>query len=263
MKQEREQGGLAVIEDAPKPLIPAAAPGNLLQAIAVAASNPAMDMDRAERLFKMHQELVAKQAEADWNAAMARAQAKIQPIANNKSNSHTSSRYADLAAINAVIVPLYASEGLSISFNSGPCETQGWYRTIAKVSHSAGHTREYHLDLPLDDAGAKGGINKTGVQAMGSTSSYARRYLERMIFNLSTGDDNDGNKSKDAPKSEKVDPKQVADWDSAVEVCDDLDKLKELGAVITAACQKMNDLDTYNLMKGKVAARRSVLKAAK
>ncbi len=263
METVTEKNGIAVVEDPQRRQVAQQAqPTTLLAAIAAAASNPAMDMDRAERLFKMHQELVAREAEAAWNAAMARAQQKIQPIVSNRENTHTKSRYADLAAINAVIVPMYAAEGLSISFNSGPCETQGWFRTIATVSHSAGHSKEYHLDLPLDDVGAKGTTNKTGVQAMGSTNSYARRYLERMIFNLATGDDNDGNKPE-PEESTKISDQQIADWDSALEVETDREKLKALSVSITAACNAAKDLDSYNLMKKKYQARVKQLTEAK
>jgi hypothetical protein len=260
----QEKSGLHVVEQPHKQQLPASreAPTSLLQAIAVAASNPAFDVDKVERLWAMQQQIVAQQTKASWNAAMARAQANMQPIVNNKENSHTKSRYADLAAINAIIVPIYAAEGLSISFNSGASQADGWYRTVAKVAHADGHSEEYHLDLPLDDAGAKGGVNKTGVQAMGSTSSYARRYLERMIFNLSTGDDNDGNKEKGDEKP-KITDEQKADWDSAIEAETDVEKLKALGASITKACNEAKDLDTYNLMKKKYQSRMAVIKEAK
>lgn len=186
-------------EDRSLPTAPAASSaGNatsLLVAIERAATNPATDMDKMERLFKMHQQMVAQEAEAAFNAAMARAQAKIMPVANNATNSQTNSKYAKLAAINRDIAPIYAAEGLSVSFNSADCPIEGWKRTVAIVSHAAGHSRQHHIDLPLDNVGAKGSVNKTDVHATGSTSSYARRYLICLIFNVTTEDDDDGNKA--------------------------------------------------------------------
>lgn len=166
---------------------------SLLQAITSAAANKDVDIDKMRQLFEMHKEMVAIEAEAAFNAALARAQAKIEPIAAKAYNSQTQSYYAKLAAINKAIVPIYTAEGISISFGTADCPKEGWYRTVAIVSHGAGHSREYHLDLPPDDVGIKGTANKTQVHAAGSTSSYARRYLVCMIFNVSTGDDNDGN----------------------------------------------------------------------
>lgn len=181
---------------------------SLLQAITAAASNPQTDIEKMERLFAMHQKMVAQEAEAAFNAAMARAQASIVPIATNAENSHTHSRYAKLEAINRQIVPIYTKEGLSISFDTADAPIQGWQRTIATVSHAQGHSRQYHLDLPPDGEGAKGTTNKTLVQATGSTNSYARRYLTNMIFNVSTFDDQDGNRPKNEvepdPEGKKI-----------------------------------------------------------
>lgn len=167
----------------------------LLTAITQASTNPNVDMDKMERFFAMHKELVAIEAKKQFNDAMARAQAKIEPVATNAENTHTHSKYAKLSAINRAIVPIYTAEGLSVTFNTGKTDLPGCIRILATVSHAAGHCQEYHLDLPLDDAGAKGNANKTGVQATGSTNSYGRRYLTMMIFNVATHDDNDGNKT--------------------------------------------------------------------
>ncbi len=194
--------------------------GGLLTAITQAATNPQMDMDKVERMFKMHQVMVAQDAEAAFNDAMARTQTKIAPIVTDADNDHTHSRYATLAAINKAIVPIYSAEGLSVSFNTETKNDadpipEGWMRTIALVSHKQGHTRSYHLDLPPDGVGAKGNTNKTGVQAAGSTNEYARRYLTRMIFNISTFDDNDGNddtpRKRGAGEKRETEPKGYSD----------------------------------------------------
>lgn len=197
---------------------------SLLQAITSAASNKDVDIEKMERLFAMHQQMVKTEAEAAFNAALSRAQSKIGPVAAKAHNSQTQSYYAKLAAVNKVITPVYTAEGLSISFGTADCPKDGWYRTVAIVSHAAGHTREYHLDLPPDDVGIKGTANKTQVHAAGSTSSYARRYLVCMIFNVSTGDDNDGNGATGTRQDEATpDPEGKA----ALEACGSMRKLTE------------------------------------
>lgn len=213
------------------PVLPVSQPTTLLEAISRAAADPATDMDKMERLFAMHQQMVKQQAEVAFNGAMARAQANMIPIATNAENSHTKSRYAKLEAINREIVPIYTSEGLSISFDTGEAPAPGWMRTIAHVSHAEGHTRQYHLDLPPDGVGAHGNANKTGVQAAGSTSSYARRYLTNLIFNISTFDDNDGNHSK-----KMVEPD--AEGKKLLEACGSIDALKKVWQGLTAEQRK-------------------------
>jgi len=166
---------------------------SLLEAISRAASDPATDMDKMERLFAMHEKLVAHQAEVSFNVALAQAQSEIITVVKNKTNEHTRSRYADLDTIINAISPIYTSHGFSISFNTEDCATANVLRVLAVLSHSSGHSRQYKLDAPLDEAGSGGKVNKTRIQATGSTNSYARRYLICMIFNVTTADDNDGN----------------------------------------------------------------------
>lgn len=195
----RDEKALPAIQSAGKA-------GSLLQAIERVASNPAMDIEKIERLFAMHQQLMAREAEAAFNGAMARAQARIVPVVANRRNAHTNSMYADLGAIAKVIAPLYTAEGLSISFDADrpalgsdgkPLNPppEGWFRTIAIVSHSGGHSRLHHIDLPSDEAGVKGNANKTPIQGVVSMTTYGRRCLTCMVFNVSTGDD-DGNSDK-------------------------------------------------------------------
>lgn len=211
--------------------VPDAQPTSLIQAIASAASNPHVDMDRAERLFAMHQKMVAQQAEASFNDAMARAQSNMVPVITNRTNTHTNSKYANLAAIAKAIQPMYTAEGLSISFDSNrpvlghdgnpiAPPLSGWFRTVGIVSHSAGHSRLHHIDLPSDDVGARGNTNKTAIQGVVSMTTYGRRVLECMVFNVAV-EDSDGNAPKGNPKNagqEKeppgkplYQPKQVTD----------------------------------------------------
>lgn len=208
---------------------------SLLQAIERVASNPDIDIEKIERMFAMHQKLVAQEAEAAFNAAMARAQAQIAPVARNAYNEHTRSGYAKLDAIHRMILPIYPKEGLSISFDTGECPTAGWMRTLAFVSHSAGHTRQYHIDLPPDEAGSAGKVNKTKVQAAGSTNEYARRYLTLMIFNLSTFDDKDGNAST-KPKEEAEEPD--AEGKKLLEACASIAALQAAWKKLTVAQRK-------------------------
>lgn len=214
-----EQPGIIALPDpsfslrgrdlAAKPL-PSAAPGALLQAITTIAADPAVDIEKIERLWLMHKEMMRQQAESAFAGALARAQANILPIFKNRANTHTRSTYADLASINAAIVPIYTAEGLSLTYdtetrNESDPIPEGKARTIAILYHESGFSRRYHLDLVPDSAGSQGTVNKTPVQAAGSTNEYARRYLARMIFNLSTTDDredDDGNGDKGDGKGE-------------------------------------------------------------
>jgi hypothetical protein len=148
----------------------------------------------------MHKEMMDREASQAFNDAMARAQAKIQPIAatgatttrractrrspRSTTPSRRSTRRGALGLLRHVL--RRARQGSA----AARCRQGARDRLLLAPRRPQ---RKYHLDGALDDAGKDGTKNKTGIQAMGSTVSYLRRYLVCMIFNVSTDDDNDGN----------------------------------------------------------------------
>lgn len=181
----------AVIQSQPEPQSETAA---LIQAIERAAINPAVDVDKMERLFALQERMITRNAEMAFNAAMRAVQEELPTVYRNKENTQTNSFYADLEALNLAIVPIYTKHGFSLSFGTGDATREGHERVTCICSHVAGHSRPYFCDVPLDLAGLKGNANKTHTHAFGSTMSYGRRYLTMLIFNITlTNEDNDGN----------------------------------------------------------------------
>lgn len=250
--------------DVPAPL--QAAPANLMQALAVAASDPRMDVAKVKELFAMHRELQDREAVQAFADAMARAQSGIQPIAKDRRNEHTKSWYATLAAIVDEITPVYTAEGLAISFDTFnperdkelPPIEKGWVRVIAIVSHRGGHARKYHLDGPLDDAGKDGTKNKTGIQAMGSTVSYLRRYLVCMIFNVATADDDDGNGGSNGER--RMDEKKLADHLANIDAAADEAGLMKAFGLAWNAAEDLKDKSAQRLLIQHRDARKKALK---
>ncbi|WP_373237745.1 ERF family protein [Cohaesibacter celericrescens] len=164
----------------------------LMSMIANAASDPNSDIDKMERLYAMFEKAKSMEAEQKFNEALAKAQSEILPISKNKFNDQTKSRYANLEAVLLAVTPVITRHGFSMSFGNEPSTLDGHYRVTCKLSHSAGHSRDYQADLPADTTGIAGKTNKTGIHGFGSTIAYGRRYLESMIWNIATSDD-DGN----------------------------------------------------------------------
>src|SRR5262245_18889131 len=79
--------------------VPATQPNNLMQALAIAAADPRMDVAKVEKLWVMHKEMMDREREALFNEAMVKAQSNIEPVAKDRRNDHTKSTYATLAAI--------------------------------------------------------------------------------------------------------------------------------------------------------------------
>jgi len=174
---------------------PQAAEGTtLLSVISRAASDPNVDIGKMERLMAMHRDMQQQQAEADFNAAMARVQSVMSRIGTDKHNSQTHSDYATYAKLDRELRPMYSKEGFALSFGTDAVEAENIVRVTCHVSHTAGFTRKYLIDMPSDGKGAKGGDVMTKTHATGAAASYGQRYLLKSIFNVAVGEeDTDGN----------------------------------------------------------------------
>ncbi len=166
----------------------------ILTVIARAASDPAVDVEKMERLLAMQERVLSRNAESAFNEAMRLAQSELGQVSTDAQNLQTKSKYATYAALDAAARPVYTRHGFSVSYDTGDGAPEGYMRVLAYVSHSAGHTRTYRADIPSDGKGAKGGDVMTKTHAFGAGASYGQRYLLKLIFNIAIGEyDNDGN----------------------------------------------------------------------
>jgi hypothetical protein len=180
---------------------------NVMNAVERIATNPDADIEKLERLLDMQERVMNKQAEQDFFSAMASCQESMPAVIKDKQNNQTNSSYASFENLNKTIKPTYTDHGFSLSFGTDNSPIDGHMRITCDVFHRGGHTKHYFVDMPLDNAGIKGSINKTGVHAIGSTMSYGKRYLATLIFNITIADqDNDA----------QIDLNQ---WVDAIEAC--------------------------------------------
>lgn len=166
--------------------------------------DPSIPIDRLEQMLAMKERMEdraredqEREAKKAFFAAMSACQSEIPVVAKKRRNIHTNSNYADLAAIEEHAMPIIHKHGFAVSFQPDGYNEKGELRILWEISHSEGHARNGVGEIPVDGAGSQGKVNKTGTQAFGSTATYGRRYLLCMLFNISTGDDNDGNKPKE------------------------------------------------------------------
>ena len=161
----------------------------ILSVIERAARDPAVDIDKMERLMAMHERMLARQAKAAYNAALAEMQPKLPAISQHGEIKHGDkliSKYARWEDIVEVITPILGAHGFALSFRVGRDADQRLITGI--LSHRGGHSEETTLSLPIDNSGAK-----NNVQGVGSTTSYGKRYVTQALLNLvSRGEDDDG-----------------------------------------------------------------------
>ena len=156
------------------------------------ARDPSVPMERIQGLMEMIRELRREQAEEAFNEAMAETQQDITSVARDSFNPQTRSKYASYHAVDKAIRPAYTRHGMSVSFDEGDGAPENYIRVIAFVAKGR-HTRTYHYDSPVVTKGLKGNDMMTLTHGRSSAVTYGKRYLVGMIFNLSTGEDDDGN----------------------------------------------------------------------
>lgn len=228
--------------------------GGLLAVIERAARDPSVDMDKMERLLEMQERVHARHAKAAFSEALATLQPDLpiitergKIIVREKTNSGKrdgdilqETSYALWEDINEAVRPLLAEHGFSLSFRTG-MHTDGRVTVTGVLSHRLGHSEETMIILPHDSSGSK-----NAVQAIGSSTSYGKRYTAMALLNItSKGEDDDGigatpvvhEKPTDAPFPQGPAHNKTAlktmgrEFWRDVESCDDPD---QLGALIAS-----------------------------
>lgn len=164
-----------------------------------AAANPAIDVEKMERLLAMQERVLARNAEAEFNSAMAEMQERLPDVTEKGAivvNGEVRSKYATFEDINDVAKPVLARYGFAMSFR---VKIEGSAVAVTGIlMHRSGHREETTMVLPADTSGLK-----NSVQALGSSTAYGKRYVMCALLNITTrGEDDDGKKGGVKPISE-------------------------------------------------------------
>ena len=154
-------------------------------------------------LYHIERDRVKRDA---FNQAMALVQSEITQVRATGRNPTFNNPYARLEDLDRDARHIYSAHGFNVRYGSAlsdksvPAPSPGEIRIVLTISHSAGYSEEHHLDGPKDtQTGARG---RTGIQAVGSTVTYLRRYLLQMVLNLvqaGNPDDDDGEATRRSP----------------------------------------------------------------
>lgn len=147
-----------------------------------ASRDPAVDIDKLERLMQMSERVTARNAKSAYFAALSEMQEHLPVIGERgeiKIGSGKPQTYALWEDINEAIKPALSSYGFALSFRTGREADRIVVTGI--LSHREGHTEETTMHLPLDASGSK-----NAVQAVGSSTSYGKRYTAGALLNLTS-----------------------------------------------------------------------------
>lgn len=198
----------------------------IINVIERAAINPAVDIDKMERLLEMQERIMDRNAKAAYIQALADMQQELPVIAERGGikdrSGRVQSKYALWEDINETIKPILGKHGFALSFRTG---RDGEFTVVTGVlGHRGGHSEETSIHLPADTSGSK-----NSVQAVGSSTSYGKRYTAQALLNLTSGgEDDDG---EGAGGNTFITADQLADIRQ---------QLDGLGADIPAFCRYLN-----------------------
>ena len=215
----------------------------LMNLIAKMASDPSADVPKLERLIALRNEELARRAKAAYDADFVLMKPHLPLVIRTHDNTQTKSKYAKLEDINQVIDPVLSKLGFATT-SKVLAQTDTTVTMLLEVRHREGHAESMELTMPIDDKGAQGTVNKTKIHAISSTITYIKRVGFGALLNISTGDDKDGNGTKEP---QPITVEQAADLDTRVRALGDGYHARFLK---WAKVEKMTDIMDVNYKKG-------------
>lgn len=264
--------------------------GGILAVIERAARDPNVDVDKMERLFAMQERVLAQQAKVAFTEAKIAMRDELPEVTmkgmiripgkDGKAGQETP--FARFEDIHDAVTPVLTRHGFDLKFKNG-LAPDGKVRVTTILSHRGGHEEETYFDLPHDSSGSK-----NSVQAVGSSTSYGKRYGTLSILNIKvSGEDDDGQTASykdtsgepmaraklDGPHASKTALKaEIQKIRNEVRACTDVKMLNALLKAAnptieqaqrdwTALLEGFPDLPEDIGLKGEVAQKRAALSA--
>ncbi|VEJ45229.1 ERF family protein [Bartonella vinsonii] len=158
-----------------------------------------VDMDRLQRLLDLRDQEIKRQNYQSFVSDLSAMQAGYQEIIKNAKNGHTKSTYATLDQYIDAVKDTLAKHRFAL-FSRIKNQTEKNITIEITLSHPSGNEISTEGTFPIDGQGSKNNI-----QSLGSTITYARRYLLGMLLNVaSKEDDKDGNMPKKPACPEQI-----------------------------------------------------------
>lgn len=203
----------------------------ILLMIANAARDPAVDIEKFERLMALRERAGQADARRSFYAALARAKGEFGPILKTRTvdyehsdgQGRTNYRYEELADIGVVVDPILSKHGLSYRHKSS--QEGPRIKVTCILSHEDGYSEENSLEGEADKSG-----KKNPNQSIASTVTYLQRYTLKEGLGIAAGRDDDD--AGGQPADELVDGDDVAYIEQLVrDTASDLPKfLETIGA---------------------------------
>ena len=195
-KTKRKTGTALAVH---RPQAPARPPegASPLEMIIWASRDRTIDAAKLRELVQLRNEEEARAAQRAFSAAFQAAKDEMPVVMKDATNDDNKAKYAKLETVSRAVDPIIRRHGLSLSYGMAESKLQNHYKITCRVRHGAsGYYEDHSLDLPADSVGIKGNPNKTPIQGVSSSVTYARRILKIAIFDVNVANnalpDDDG-----------------------------------------------------------------------
>lgn len=227
----------------------------VLSMIERVAMSKDVDIEKMEKLLDMQERIAMRNAETAFYSDFSEMQVDIPIIYEDgeisytsKSGNNNATRYSTLENILTVVKPIMKKYGFSIFFKTS--STDKTITVIGTLAHRAGYKVETDITLPFDNSGAK-----NGVQAIGSSTSYGKRYVLCALLNIATSkEDDDGNSAM-----QKVD---VTKYITRINNAKDQEELTKIWHLATTETKDKNDLAAHEEIKAYLVNRKKEIEAS-
>jgi len=163
---------------------------SLLNFVAVAVRDPSIDVTKLQALLHMQRQIVADEGRVQFYRSLGAFAAEVPQIP--KAGKTDKYKFAKRDDMDDIIRPLLTKHGLVLSFRPVSSTLEAITVEGELVHVQSGHGKTAEFTLPPDF-----GPGRNNLQAFGSSTSYAERYLTEMLCGLVRKDeDNDGNRPR-------------------------------------------------------------------
>lgn len=172
----------------------------VLEIIRELSVDPRCDPAKLRELMELQERAEAREAERAFTRDFALASAEMPRVSKlgvidmGTKGKMKFARYED---IDSAIRPIELEYGFTRTFLTEP--TPSGITMICKLSHRAGHSERSSRFMPPDT-----GAGRNNMQAIGSSSSYAKRYLTLDVWNIVTQGADDEARAAHAISDDRV-----------------------------------------------------------
>lgn len=198
-----------VEEDQPVAAAPADPHNATISMLERAVRDPAVDVEKMERIWLLCEKENNRLAERAFNASLSAMQCALPAIERKGEikgkGDKVVSTYALWEDVNEAIKPVLAEHGFALSFRVKTSRDQIDVRGV--LTHKDGHKEETEISLPADTTGFK-----NPVQSVASSVSYGKRYTAGALLNLTSFDEDDNGVGANVKPKPSAELKREEQW---------------------------------------------------